>query len=314
MARSTATSSKAPRPDLEPLPRSSQRASSDIIGLIVDRESGLSKANRKIAHAILSDPQVFVEKPIEDIIEWLDVSAPTITRFARSLGCDGLRDLKLKIMGSMRVGIRYLEPPTPPAALGEVAERVVKRAQHAISNIQSSIDLAQVENVIKAIGECRTLYAFGSGGVSSWLIEEIQNRFFRLGIRVVPSSDHQMQMMLAATVEPGDVILCCSLTGSNEELIRSIGIAREYGATTIALAGARSAVAAAVDLPLAIDAVDDGDVLGPTSMRYAFLIAIDVLAYGTAIRQRNSAREKLRRIKQQFTTFRDSDDTQPMCD
>jgi DNA-binding MurR/RpiR family transcriptional regulator len=310
----TIVTPKADRQDFQSLPRSSQRASSDIIGLIVDRETALSKTNRKIAHAILNEPRVFVEKPVEDLIEWLGVSAPTITRFARSLGCDGLRDLKLKIMGSMRVGIRYLEPATPPAALNEVAERVVKRAQHAISEIQSSIDLVQVENAIQAIGECRTLYAFGSGGVSSWLVEEIQNRFFRLGITVVPSNDHQMQIMLAAAVEPGDVVMCCSLTGSNEDLVRSLGIAREYGATTIALAGTRSAVAAAADLPLAIDAVDDGDVLGPTSMRYAFLIAIDILAYGTAIRQRSTAREKLRRIKQQFTTFRDSDDTQPLCD
>jgi hypothetical protein len=39
-----------------------------------------------------------------------------------------------------------------------------------------------------------------------------------------------------------------------------------------------------------------------------------MLAYGAAIRMRPQAQEKLRRIKQQFTTFRDSDDTQPVSD
>jgi hypothetical protein len=54
-------------------------------------------------------------------------------------------------------------------------------------------------------------------------------------------------------------------------------------------------------------------VLGPTSLRYAFLAIIDMLAYGAAIRS-SSAQEKLRRIKQQFTTYRDADDTQPVSD
>ena len=50
------------------------------------------------------------------------------------------------------------------------------------------------------------------------------------------------------------------------------------------------------------------------TFRYAFLIAIDVLAYGAAIRMKGPAREKLRRIKQQFAAFRDSEDNLPLCD
>jgi hypothetical protein len=38
-----------------------------------------------------------------------------------------------------------------------------------------------------------------------------------------------------------------------------------------------------------------------------------MLAYGAAIRS-SRAQEKLRRIKQQYTTFRDTDDTQPVSD
>ena len=54
--------------------------------------------------------------------------------------------------------------------------------------------------------------------------------------------------------------------------------------------------------------------LGPTSLRYAFLVVIDMLAYGAAIRSSAQAQDKLRRIKQQFTTYRDADDTQPASD
>jgi DNA-binding MurR/RpiR family transcriptional regulator len=65
-------------------------------------------------------------------VAWPSVPAPTITRFSRAIGCDGLRDLKLKVMSSMRVGMRYLEPVTAPDTLAEVQEGVVLRAQRAV--------------------------------------------------------------------------------------------------------------------------------------------------------------------------------------
>lgn len=289
-------------------------AGADIIALIQAQEATFSKAHRRIARAILAQPQAFVEKPIEDLAPWLGVSTPTVTRFSRAVGCEGLRELKLRIMGSMRVGLRYLEPPTPPATVAEAISRVVMRAHHAITTAQQTVDLAVLEQVAEIISRSRVVYAFGSGGVSSWLIEEIQNRLFRFGLHVIPCADHQMQMMLAATMDPADSLLCCSLTGRSAELIRVAAIAAQYGAATIALTTAGTPLTQAVRLALTLALPDDGDVLGPTSMRYGFMAAIDMLAYVVAIRTQPAAHEKLRRIKQQFLTYRDEDDSQPLCD
>lgn len=291
-----------------------EHPANDILALILDREPELSKSHRKIAAALLRQPRLFVEKPIEELVPWLGVSAPTITRFSRAMGCDGLRDLKLKVMGSMRVGLRYLEPPTPPDTLHEVGERVVMRAQRAIINAQKTIDFDALGKAIEAISRSRMIYAFGNGGVSSWLIEEVQNRLFRLGLHISTCADHQMQMMLAATVGREDVVFCSSLSGSNQELIRAVRIAADYGATTIGLTIPGTPLAGVVDIALTPDIADDGDVLGPTSVRYAFLTVIDMLAYGTAVRNRPAALEKLRRIKQQFTTYFDADASKPLSD
>ncbi|MCX5514899.1 MurR/RpiR family transcriptional regulator [Kaistia algarum] len=286
----------------------------DILAVILDREPQLSKSHRKIAAAILGYPRLFVEKPVEELVPWLGVSAPTITRFSRLMGCDGLRDLKLRMMGSMRSGLPYLEPPTPPATLVEVGERVVMRAQDAILRAEKTIDFNALERAIAVVSASRMIYAFGNGGVSSWLIEEIHNRLFRLGLRISTSADHQMQMMLAATAGRDDVVFCSSLSGTNPELIRTVGIAADYGATTIALTVPRTPLAAAVDIALTPDVADDGDVLGPTPVRYAFLAVLDMLAYGAAMKSRPAALEKMRRIKQQFTTHRDADATKPLSD
>jgi hypothetical protein len=71
--------------------------------------------------------------------------------------------------------------------------------------------------VIDAPARSRMIYAFGSGGESSWMVEEIHNRLFRLGLWITSSSGRQMQMMLAATVERGDVVFVSSLSGNTAE-------------------------------------------------------------------------------------------------
>lgn len=286
----------------------------DILGRIRDMEPELSRSHKKIAQAVLSYPRLFVEKPVGDLCTWIGVSAPTIIRFCRLAGCEGLRDLKLQIMGAMRVGPRYLEPQAPPGTLEDVREQVSMRAQHAIMEAVRIPD-ADIERAIDSILSAGTLYAFGSGGVSSWLVEEIQNRFFRLGVRVVPCRDGIMQAMLAATLNRGDVVLCCSLGGVNDELVTAARIAADYGATTIALTAGDSLLARGVDIALNISVLrNDGDVLGPTTMRYSYLAVIDLLAFGAAIRSRPYAMEKLRRLKQQFISNVDEDVTRPLCD
>ncbi|PQO23983.1 MurR/RpiR family transcriptional regulator [Rhodobacteraceae bacterium WD3A24] len=286
----------------------------DILGRIRDLEPELSRSQHRIAQALLGYPRLFVEKPIRDLCDWIGVSAPTIIRFSKAVGCSGLRDLKLQVMGAMRVGPRYLEPSDPPSTLEDVREQVSMRAQSAIVEALGIPD-DKVERAIDAILRGGTLYAFGSGGVSSWLVEEIQNRFFRLGVRVVPCRDGVMQAMLAASVERGDVVLCCSLGGANDDLVTAARIAGNYGATTLALTQNGSPLAAEVDLALHIAVLrNDGDVLGPTTMRYAYLAVIDLLAFGAAIRSRPHAMEKLRRLKQQFVSHFDEDATRPLCD
>lgn len=291
-----------------------ESATRDILGRIRDMEPNMSRSQRKIAQALLSYPRLFVEKTISDLCEWIGVSAPTIIRFSRFVGCGGLRDIKLQVMGAMRVGPRYLESSARPQTLEDVREQVSTRSQNAIIEAVRIPD-DKLESAIDAILGGGTLYAFGSGGVSSWLVDEIQNRFFRLGVPVVSCRDGVMQTMLAATLNRGDVVLCCSLGGVNKDLVTAVRIASNYGAKTIALTDGNSPLAKAVDVTLEIPVRrDDGGVLGPTTMRYSYLAVIDLLAYGAGIRASAAAMEKLRRLKQQFVSNLDADPQRPLCD
>jgi hypothetical protein len=55
-----------------------------------------------------------------------------------------------------------------------VQERVILRVQRAVLAADKTIDAAMPDYVIDAPARGRMIYTFGSRGVSSWIVEEIQ--------------------------------------------------------------------------------------------------------------------------------------------
>ena len=295
-----------------------EQFNTDIIGYINDKLPSLSRTQAKIASAILSSPRAFVEKPIEELVPWIGVSAPTITRFSHAIGCDGLRDLKLKIMGGVRVGALYLEQPSEQSDFKKWLEYTVSKAQNGIVSAMG-VPEEIIEKVVEKILEARVVYAYGSGGVSNWLCDEIQNRFFRLGSTVVPCRDGIMQSLLATTARDGDVFLCCSLGGTNQAELEAIKIAQEYGGYCIALCPPNTAMETAVDLAVPVETRsglrgDASDVFGPTAARCSMLLTIALIAFIVAIKTKDSSKESLRRLKHQFFAHIEPDPTRPMSD
>ena len=75
------------------------------------------------------------------------------------------------------------------------------RRRTRFSCCTASLDLAAIEQAAERLAEADMIYAFGSGGNSSMIASELQNRLFRLGLRVTASSDHSMQLMMAAAAQ-----------------------------------------------------------------------------------------------------------------
>ncbi len=53
-----------------------------------------SKSDRRLAALVLANPDYASKAAISDIATRAGVSEPTVTRFCRALGCDGVRDFK----------------------------------------------------------------------------------------------------------------------------------------------------------------------------------------------------------------------------
>lgn len=289
----------------------------DILSQIKDSYGDLRPSERRVADAVLADVSFSVDASNAEIARRADVSEPTVTRFCRAIGCDGVRDFKLKLAQSVVVGRLYLSP-TPSPEPGEDPSpqwsTVFGEARNALATVERSIDPADVLRAADMVASARQVVVFGLGGSSATLALETQNRLFRYGIVVSAHSDPYVMKMMAASLKPNDLVIAISSTGRTREVIDAVTLARHYRAGTLAITAPASGLSAEVDLALTVEIPEFPSALKPTASRYAFLAILDLVSTAVGYRLGPDARETLRRIKYTVINHRKGNTMEPLGD
>lgn len=286
----------------------------DLFHGLSDEDGKLSGLEKKLARLVLDDVEFVVNSSIIELAERAGVSPPTVTRFCRRLGCQGYSDFKVQLARMTYVGLRYLKPEAPTATPEEVAEDIVTKAQNALFELHRQLDLAVLDKAAHLLRGAEFIQAFGASGNSAMIVNELHNRLFRLGCRINASNDHNMNIMMSAAVQPGTVVFGSSFTGRDLGLVHCLELLRQAAIPTIVITQPNSPVAAAADVVIAIEMPEGKNIFRPTSTRYAYLAAIDILANLVAYADRTTAIRALRSIKEELVRHRDGDDRQLLGD
>jgi DNA-binding MurR/RpiR family transcriptional regulator len=266
---------------------------------------------------VVADVEFAIHASNTELARRARVSEPTVTRFSRSVGCRGVRDLKVRLAQAMAVGRIYVElPPHVGTDLARPAlwRSVFQEIRRAIAAAEEGLRKEDVEKAAEAISACSKLAAFGIGGGSTLAAAEVQNRFFRLGVAVSHASDPRLMRMIAATLGRNDVVVAISTTGAASEVIEAAGIAKQYGALIVAITKPQSRLASIADVVLGVHVPEAPDALKPTASRYALLAAIDLLAASTAYCKPLEAQARMRRIKYELLKGTDGNPSGPLGD
>jgi DNA-binding MurR/RpiR family transcriptional regulator len=286
----------------------------DIVGLLQTEKDAFTRSERALTEIVLSDVDSVLKMSIVDLAAHADVSPPTVTRFCRRLGCDSYADFKVRLAQSRFVGQRYFAPASGPSSVREIAQGVVNGIQSTIYDTFDALDFDAIERAAESLVKSNFILCFGSGGSSSMVAGEAEARLFRLGLKVTSSTDHQVQLMRAASAPNGSVVIAFSLSGNNLPLVRAMEVAGEYGMTRVVVTRPGSAMADQADILLPVQWRENQDILRPTPGRYAFLATLDILSQTIAARLGSTAVASMRRIKHQLVVTRDGDDAQPLGD
>lgn len=292
----------------------------DIIAQIKDRYPSLSPSERSVADAVLSDVHAAVAASNAQIAIRAGVSQPSVTRFCRAIGCEGVRDFKLQLARSLVVGELFLavDKSAPVAATNDSLPpfwgSVFGEARLALREVESQLDPTLVLKAAACIAPARRVVALGLGGSSSTLAEETQNRLFRFGIPITACKDPYVARMTVSTFRPDDVFIAISAKGRTREVVECVELARHYRARTIAITTPGSDLANAAEIALTTFIAEYPDALTPSASRFAFLTIIDLLAAATGYQMGPLARENLRRIKFNLVDQRSGDMLEPLGD
>ncbi|TDP09347.1 RpiR family transcriptional regulator [Roseateles asaccharophilus] len=273
----------------------------------------LPPAEQRVAKLLLADARAFANLPVSELADRAHVSKPTVVRFCRSVGYDGLADFKLKLAGSVNEGVpfvhRAVDEDDKP---GDLIVKVVDNAVAALLHYRNDAASHAFERAIAALTEAGRqgkrieFYGVGNSGI---VAQDAQHKFFRLGVNTIACSDGHVQLMSATMLGPGDCAVVISNSGRSRDLMDAAEIARKKGATTIIITASGSPLAAMGQAPgqvlLAVDHPEDFDRYSPMVSRLLHLIAVDILTTGVALQLgQQNLRPLLQEIKRNLRSKR----------
>lgn len=272
----------------------------------------LPPAEQRVAKLVLADPRSFASMPVSELAERAHVSKPTVVRFCRSVGYDGLADFKLKLAGTVNEGVpfvhRAVDEDDKPA---DIIVKVIDNAVSALLKYRNDAAGHAFERAITALARCAgqrgraEFYGVGNSGI---VAQDAQHKFFRLGVNAVALVDGHVQVMSATMLKPDDCAVVISNSGRSQDLIGAAEIALKKGATLIVITASGSPLAqlaqAAGHIVLAADHPEDYDRYSPMVSRMLHLMVIDILTTGVALRLGPALRPLLQEIKRNLRTRR----------
>jgi len=248
----------------------------------------LAPAEQRVGKLCLSDPRAFAKLPVTELADRAHVSKPTVVRFCRSVGYDGLSDFKLKLAGTINEGVPFIHRSVDEDdKIGDVMVKVIDNTVAAFLKYRNEASTVAMERAVVALVQAyqagRQVPFFGVGN-SGIVAQDGQYKFFRLGVNTAAYSDGHMQVLCASVLRPGDCVVVVSNSGRTRDLMDACDIARKNGATTIVITASGSPLASAGQIHLSADHPEGFDRYSPMVSRLLHLLIIDVLATTVALR------------------------------
>jgi RpiR family carbohydrate utilization transcriptional regulator len=272
----------------------------------------LPPAEQRVAKLLLADPRSFATLPVTELADRAHVSKPTVVRFCRSVGYDGLADFKLKLAGTVNEGVpfvhRSVDEDDKP---GDLIVKVIDNAVAAMLKYRNNAAghaFDQAISALTAAGQAHRRIEFYGVGNSGIVAQDAQHKFFRLGVNAIACSDGHVQVMSATMLGPGDCAVVISNSGRSRDLIDAADIARRKGATVIVITASGSPLAQLAQshnqVLLAADHPEDFDRYSPMVSRLLHLLIIDILTTGVALRLGPALRPMMQEIKRNLRAKR----------
>ncbi len=243
----------------------------------------LSPAEQRVASLVIEHPRKVLSEPIVEIARLADVSQPTVIRFCRSLGFQGLAEFKLKFAGSLTgtIPVRHSQVRVTDST-HDLSAKVIDNTVSAILKFRDVLDVHAIDRAIELLRHARRVEFYAMGNSRAVALDG-QHKFFRFRIPAALYGDSHLLNLAASLLGPGDVVIAISTGGQLPELLEAVDTARANGADVIAITASRSALAKKASVCLAVDHSEDSTTFLSMISRILQLLLIDIMSVGISL-------------------------------
>lgn len=281
--------------------------SANLLKQIADARPKLRKSEQKVANFVLDQPNDVIHMRIVDLASEANVSEPTVVRFCRALNYDGFQDFKLTLAQALASNTAFEQfSMNRKDTVLEFKQKIFDSMIGNLISIREQLDDKALEEAIAALSQANRVEFYGFGA-SAPVCADAQHKFYRLMISAAACSDPHMQTISAVTLGEGDVVVAISQTGRTKDLLHTIRLVRDTGATVITVCPAGTPLAELATIPINVDIEEDKDLSTLMSSRVVQLVVIDVLAVGVAMHRGPKLIEHLKTIKRSLRNLRQND-------
>jgi DNA-binding MurR/RpiR family transcriptional regulator len=261
------------------------------------KQAALAPAEARVAQWLLQQPAAFLQTAVARIAQEAQVSQPTVVRFCRSMGAQGLREFKLTLAASLSQQSAGPHPSVKPNDnLAEIKSKVIQSGVQALQSLTHSLALETLEPVVQALLQAKRIDFVGVGQ-SALVAQDAKQKFFRFGMICEAHADPALQVMSASLLSRNDVLVLISASGRSPELSHVAGVARAAGARVVFIGPPNNAMHTLADWCLQAPSLEDPNIHLPMLGRMQHLMIIDVLAVAYSQHLDAKGRQRLADIK-----------------
>ena len=219
----------------------------------------LNAAEKKVAKYILENPDDVLNMTISELAAESSVSESTVFKLCRTLDFNGFRDFKITLA-------RQYQGPDPFSIANEsikrtdspenIAHKAFQFSIDALNNSLKTLDYAELERACIALKKSQKVLVI-SIGISRTTSVFAADKFSFFGIDAVAATDAHVQAMRASLLTARDVLFAFSRSGDTRDIIETVQIAKDKGATIIGVTNnPRSYFAKLLDIQLLVESKD----------------------------------------------------------
>lgn len=239
----------------------------------------LPPSQRKVAEYIVNSSCEIMNYSAVEIGQKSNTSSAAVMRLCKSMGIDGLQELKLRIFGDLKsdqkVEYRDIQPEE---SFESVLHKTTENSLKAIKETSEIMNLDELKKAVHSIIKAKKIIFFGVGS-SGLTAQDAQLKFLRINKNAVAFTDIQVTSTILANINKGDVFFGISFYGETPEVVKLMQIAKARGAVVISLTKyGRNSVSDIADIKLYTSSIGDAELRSAaTSSRLSQLHIIDAI-------------------------------------